>query len=118
MFGVIISFLCSSIKIVNILQTNNSYSNVFQRNSYIFFIIYRSIEVELIKSKRATHFDFWVTLFIFYFIARLLYNRDNNATVELSRFLNCYTTLTLNYELILRNTKLNKLLGNSLSTSL
>ena len=28
----------------------------------IFFVIYRSIETELIKSKRATRFDFWVTL--------------------------------------------------------
>ncbi|MBQ3539137.1 MAG: hypothetical protein IJA46_04840, partial [Bacteroidaceae bacterium] len=32
-----ISFLCGSIKIVNIFQTNNSYSNVCQWNSYIFY---------------------------------------------------------------------------------
>jgi len=35
---------------------------MFFKGIAIFFIIYRSIEVELIKSKRATHFDFWVTL--------------------------------------------------------
>ena len=42
---------------------------MFFKGIAIFFIIYRSIEVELIKSKRATHFDFWVTLFLlmFYF---------------------------------------------------
>ena len=38
---------------------------MFFKGIAIFFIIYRSIEVELIKSKRATHFDFWVTLFFF-----------------------------------------------------
>lgn len=32
------NFLCDSIKIVNIFQTNNSYSNEFQRNSYLFFV--------------------------------------------------------------------------------
>jgi len=37
---------------------------MFFKGIAIFFIIYRSIEVELIKSKRATHFDFWVTLFL------------------------------------------------------
>ena len=34
---------------------------MFFKGIAIFFIIYRSIETELIKSKRATHFDFWVT---------------------------------------------------------
>ncbi len=34
---------------------------MFFKGIAIFFVIYRSIETELIKSKRATHFDFWVT---------------------------------------------------------
>ena len=39
---------------------------MFFKGIAIFFIIYRSIETELIKSKRATHFDFWVTLINYY----------------------------------------------------
>ena len=57
-FWGLIVFLCGSIKIVKISETNNSYSLVLQKNSYLFLQLDIHRRINDIKSKEGNPFTF------------------------------------------------------------
>ena len=55
-FGGLIVFGCGSLKIVKILQINNSYSLISQEHSYLFFTPRPTSENKCLKSKEGNPF--------------------------------------------------------------
>ena len=64
-FGGLIVFGCGSLKIVKILQINNSYSLISQENSYL---LYSQLYIgeQMLKKQREQPIYFWVTLVVVY----------------------------------------------------
>ena len=73
-FGGLIVFGCGSLKIVKILQINNSYSLISQENSYLLFYTRLYFGEQMLKKQKGQPIYFWVTLIFFVLCNLLIYN--------------------------------------------